>query len=69
MLTGTLEWYTRQEAKAAIEDRGGKVTGPVSGKTDFLIAGSAAGTKLEKAEQLGVSVRNEAAVRALPQDA
>ena len=69
VLTGTLEWYTRQEAKAAIEDRGGKVTGSVSGKTDFLIAGSSAGTKLEKAEQLGVSVLNEAAFSALLQDA
>ena len=69
VLTGTLEWYTRQEAKAAIEDRGGKVTGSVSGKTDFLIAGSSAGTKLEKAEQLGVSVLNEAAFSELLQDA
>lgn len=69
VITGTLERYTRQEAKAAIEDRGGKVVGSVSGKTDFLIAGSSAGTKLAKAEQLGVSVLNEAALAALLEDA
>ena len=69
VITGTLERYTRQEAKAAIEDRGGRVTGSVSGKTDFLIAGSSAGTKLAKAEQLGVSVLNEAALSALLEDA
>lgn len=61
VITGTLEGFTRPEAKAAIEARGGKVTGSVSSKTDYLVAGASAGSKLTKAEQVGVPVLDEAA--------
>ncbi|MCP3975605.1 MAG: NAD-dependent DNA ligase LigA [bacterium] len=60
VITGTLEDFTRDSAKAAVVDRGAKVTGSVSGKTSFLVAGVAAGSKLAKAEQLGVRVIAEA---------
>ncbi|WP_027417419.1 NAD-dependent DNA ligase LigA [Aneurinibacillus terranovensis] len=59
VLTGTLEKLTRKEAQEMIEARGGKVSGSVSKKTDFVIAGEEAGSKLEKAEQLGVQVIDE----------
>ncbi|RSL33886.1 NAD-dependent DNA ligase LigA [Salibacterium salarium] len=59
VLTGTLEQITRNEAKALIESLGGKVTGSVSKNTDVLVAGTDAGSKLTKAEQLGVEVWNE----------
>ena len=59
MLTGKLEQLTRQEAKEKIEELGGKVTGSVSKKTDLVIAGAEAGSKLTKAEQLGIEVWNE----------
>lgn len=65
VITGTLDGFTRPEAKAAIEARGGKVTGSVSGKTDYLVAGAAAGSKLAKAELLGVRILDEAAFSAL----
>ncbi|GBE24862.1 DNA ligase [bacterium BMS3Bbin02] len=65
VITGTLDGLTRPEAKAAIESRGGKVTGSVSGRTDYLVAGAAAGSKLAKAEQLGVRVLDEAAFSTL----
>lgn len=61
VVTGTMDGFTRDEAKAAVVARGGKVTGSVSRATDFLIAGERAGSKLAKAESLGVHVLNETA--------
>ncbi|EMI56221.1 NAD-dependent DNA ligase LigA [Rhodopirellula sallentina SM41] len=61
--TGTLEHYTRDEIKARIEALGGRAAGSVSKKTDFLIAGAKAGSKLTKAESLGVEVLTEAEFR------
>jgi DNA ligase (NAD+) len=65
VVTGTMEAFTRDEAKAAITARGGKVTGSVSGRTDALVAGARAGSKLAKAESLGVPVIDEAAFEVL----
>ena len=59
VLTGTLAKYTRDEARKMIEDAGGKVTGSVSKKTDYVIAGADAGSKLDKAKELGVPVIDE----------
>ena len=59
VLTGTLAKYTRDEARRIIEDAGGKVTGSVSKKTDYVVAGSDAGSKLDKAKELGVPVIDE----------
>ncbi|MCB0325115.1 MAG: hypothetical protein KDD69_16135, partial [Bdellovibrionales bacterium] len=59
VLTGTLSTMTREEAKARIEAEGGKVTGSVSSGTSLLVAGEKAGSKLRKAEQLGVKVIDE----------
>jgi DNA ligase (NAD+) len=59
VLTGKLDTFTRDEAAKLIEDRGGKVSSSVSKKTDYVIAGSDAGSKLTKAEALGVKVLNE----------
>jgi len=65
VLTGTLEEMTRDEAKQAIIKAGGKVTGSVSAKTDYLLAGDKAGSKLVKAEKLGIPVISEKELRAL----
>jgi DNA ligase (NAD+) len=59
VLTGTLAKYTRDEARKIIEDAGGKVTGSVSKKTDYVVAGSDAGSKRDKAKELGVPVIDE----------
>lgn len=65
VLTGTLPTLSRDEAKARIEAVGGKVTGSVSKKTDYVLAGADAGSKLEKAQTLGITVIDEAAFLAL----
>src|SRR5207237_942633 len=59
VLTGTLARHTRDEAKKLIEDAGGKVVGSVSKKTDYVVAGSDAGSKLDKAKELGVNLIDE----------
>ena len=61
VVTGTLERFTRDEAREALEARGAKVTGSVSGKTSVVIAGEEAGSKLDKAHSLGVPVADEEA--------
>lgn len=65
VLTGTLPTLKREEAKAKIEAAGGKVSGSVSKKTDYVVAGEEAGSKLDKANELGVAVIDEAALLGL----
>ncbi|MGQ5522525.1 NAD-dependent DNA ligase LigA [Chitinimonas sp. PSY-7] len=65
VITGTLPTLSRDEAKALIEAAGGKAAGSVSKKTDYLVAGEAAGSKLDKAQELGVPILDEAALLAL----
>jgi DNA ligase (NAD+) len=69
VITGTLPTLTREEAKEKIESAGGKVSGSVSKKTSFLVAGEEAGSKLDKAQQLGVPVVDEAGLMALLESA
>ncbi len=63
VLTGTLSSFTRDEARALIEVRGGRVNSSVSKKTDYVVAGEAAGSKLDKAQSLGVTVIDEDAFK------
>ena len=65
VITGTLPVFSREEAKAFIEAHGGKVTDSISKKTDYLILGESPGSKLEKAQALGVPVLDEAGLRLL----
>jgi DNA ligase (NAD+) len=60
VLTGTLPTLKRDEAKDRIEAVGGKVSGSVSKKTDYVVAGAEAGSKLDKAQELGISIIDEA---------
>jgi DNA ligase (NAD+) len=63
VLTGKMETLTRDEAQELIEGRGGRVTSSVSKKTDYVVAGADAGSKLDKAQTLGLSILDEAALR------
>jgi DNA ligase (NAD+) len=65
VVTGSLKDFTRDAAKEAIESRGGKAAPAVSKNTDFVVAGDAAGSKLQKAEELGVAVLDEAGFKSL----
>jgi DNA ligase (NAD+) len=65
VVTGTLDSMTRGEAKAAIEERGGRVTSAVSKKTSYVVVGRDPGSKADKARELGLEVLDEAAFRAL----
>jgi DNA ligase (NAD+) len=65
VVTGTLEGFSRQEAEEAIRAAGGKPAGSVSKKTDYLVAGESAGSKLAKAQELGVAILDEDAFRQL----
>ncbi len=68
VLTGTLPTLGRDDAKAMIEAAGGKVTGSVSKKTDYVVAGEAAGSKLVKAQELGVAILDEASLLQMLQE-
>lgn len=65
VLTGTLENMTRNDAKKAIQAAGGKVTGSISKNTDYLVAGESPGSKIDKAEKLGVQIIDEQELRKL----
>ena len=64
-MTGTLEGFSRQEAEESIRTAGGKTSGSVSKKTDYVVAGESAGSKLAKAQELGVPVLDEDGFRRL----
>ena len=68
VLTGTLEHYSRQALTERLESLGAKVTGSVSKKTDLVIAGENAGSKLEKARTLGIDTWDEARLREILDD-
>jgi DNA ligase (NAD+) len=65
VLTGTLEGLTRDEAAALIQERGGRVSSSVSKKTSYVLAGQDPGSKLEKAQELGVHIIDEQEFRAM----
>ena len=65
VLTGKMETFTRDEARSLIEARGGRVNSSVSKKTDFVVAGEEAGSKLDKATELGVAVIDEAGFKTM----
>jgi DNA ligase (NAD+) len=65
VVTGTLDGFTRDEAREALESRGAKVTGSVSGKTSVVVVGADPGSKADKARALGVPIADEAAFRHL----
>ena len=65
VITGALPTWSREQAAAVIKEHGGRVTGSVSGKTDYLLAGERAGSKLGKAQKLGVSIMTEADLRGM----
>jgi DNA ligase (NAD+) len=68
-LTGSLPTLTRDQAAAMIEAAGGKVSNSVSKKTNFVVAGAEAGSKLEKATQLGITILDEDALKHLLEQA
>ena len=68
VLTGTLEGYTREDATERIVARGGKVTGSVSKKTDYVVVGREPGSKLDKARSLGLAILDEAEFARLLRD-
>ena len=59
VFTGALELFTRKQAQDNVEARGGRASGSVSKKTDYLVAGPGAGSKLKKAKELGISILSE----------
>ena len=65
VLTGTLPGLSRSEAKKMIEQAGGKVSSSLSKKTDYVVAGEEAGSKLDKANELGIAVIGEQELRAM----
>jgi DNA ligase (NAD+) len=65
VLTGALENFTRADAKAMIEAAGGRVSGSVSGRTDYIVAGGSPGSKLTKAKEMGITIIDEAAFKKL----
>jgi DNA ligase (NAD+) len=68
VLTGTLPTLSRDEAKALIEAAGGKAAGSVSKKTDYVVAGAEAGSKLARAEELGIAILGETGLMELLKD-
>ena len=65
VLTGTLEAYSRDELKKILQDQGARVTGSVSAKTDLVIAGESAGSKLTKAQELEIRIMDESELLAM----